>query len=197
MIQYLYDAVSGWIHERSRVLDLGTGDGAFLKKLVEARDVEAEGVELDGALASRCVERGLVVYQGDILEGLDQYGSDRFDYVLLLGTLQELVSPWSVMREAFRVGRRVIVAYANFGHWRVRLQVMTRGRTPITRSMPYPWYLSPNLQYFSVFDFGDFCREMKLVQVETAYFNSSGPVKMLPNLRAEQAVVMLENPQAR
>ena len=95
----IYETVLSWIPEASRVLDLGSGDGAFLERLVQTRQVTAEGVEKDSALVARCVERGLVVHQGDIADGLDQYGDNTFDFVLLLGTFQELVSPADILQQ--------------------------------------------------------------------------------------------------
>ena len=134
----LYDQVIEWLPPNARVLDLGAGDGAFLERLVKIQKVRAEGVERDPVLVSRCIERGLVVHQGDIADGLDQYASGAFDHVLLLGTFQELLAPADILREAFRVGREVIIAYTNFAHIRVRLQILFEGRTPITRSLPAP-----------------------------------------------------------
>ena len=190
----IYDIVLDWIPQGARVLDLGTGDGAFLQRLVQTRQVAGEGVEQDATLVGRCVERGLVVHQGDIANGLDQYGQHAFDYVLLLGTFQELVSPAEIVREAFRVGRHVIIAYSNFAYFGVRLQMLLQGRTPVTRSLPLPWYRTHNLHFLSTLDFRDFCRDIGVRETQSAYFNTSGPVRYLPNLRAEEAVCLLQAP---
>jgi methionine biosynthesis protein MetW len=188
----IYDQVLAWVPEKARVLDLGSGNGAFLERLIRARRVIGEGVEKDRALAARCIERGLVVHQGDILDGLDQYGLAAFDYVLLLGTFQELVTPERIVREAFRVGRRVIMSYTNFAHIRVRLQMLWRGRTPVTQALPAPWYRTANLHFFSILDFQDFCRAAGIREAASAYFNQRGKVNFLPNLRADEAVSLLE-----
>jgi len=188
----IYNTIAQWIPEKSSVLDLGAGDGAFLEYLIQARKAGGEGVEKDAALVARCVERGLVVHQGDIADGLDQYGDRTFDFVLLLGTFQELVSPANILQEAFRVGRRVVVAHTNFAHFSVRLQVLLRGRTPMTRFLPSHWYHTQNLHFFSILDFQDFCREAGIREVNHAYFNAHGAVQFLPNLRAEEAVSLLE-----
>ncbi|MGA2853176.1 MAG: methionine biosynthesis protein MetW [Verrucomicrobiota bacterium] len=187
----IYETVLRWIPEKSRVLDLGAGDGAFLARLVQTRQVTGEGVEKDSALVARCVERGLVVHQGDIADGLDQYGDRTFDFVLLLGTFQELVLPAEILREAFRVGNDVIVAYANFAHVRVRLQMLFRGRTPVTRSLPQPWYRTSNLHFLSILDFQQFARDLGVRENARAFFNARGAVRFLPNLRAEEAVSRL------
>jgi methionine biosynthesis protein MetW len=188
----IYETVLRWIPEKSRVLDLGTGDGAFLERLVQTRQVTGEGVEKDSILVARCVERGLVVHQSDIADGLDQYGDRAFDFVLLLGTFQELVSPADILHEAFRVGHHVVIAHTNFAHYSVRLQVLSRGRTPMTRFLPTHWYHTQNLHFFSILDFQDFCRETGIREVNHAYFNARGAVRFLPNLRAAEAVSLLQ-----
>lgn len=189
----VYDQVVTWIPARSRVLDLGTGDGKFLARLVREKRVNGVGVEREPGLVASCIEKGLVVHQGDIMDGLDQYGVASFDYVLLLGTFQEIGTPLELLREAFRVGKRVIIAYTNFAHIGSRLQIMLLGRSPITRALPHKWYTSPNLHYFSIEDFEQFCERFDLKQIDVAYFNSTGRVRLFPNLLAEQAISMLES----
>jgi methionine biosynthesis protein MetW len=187
----IHETVMRWIPEEARVLDLGTGDGAFLERLVQARRVMAEGVERNSALVARCVERGLVVHQGDIADGLDQYGDQTFDFVLLLGTFQELVAPAEILQECFRVGARVIVAHTNFAHYSVRLQILWRGRTPLTRFLPADWNQTRNLHFLSILDFQDFCRQAGIREIRRAYFNGRGAIRLLPNLRAEEAACLL------
>jgi methionine biosynthesis protein MetW len=193
MYGQLYRQVLEWIPEKSRVLDLGTGDGAFLEQLVKTKQVNAEGVERNAELVTRCISRGVVVHQGEIMDGLDQYGPQAFDYILLLGTLQELIDPPKVIQEAFRVGRRIIVSYSNFAHFRVRLQMMFTGRSPVTKSLPSPWYRTANTRFFSVLDFHEFCRDMRMREMRSAYFNHQRKVQCWPNLRAEIGVSMLES----
>jgi methionine biosynthesis protein MetW len=188
----VYNSVLEWMPEGARVLDLGTGDGAFLDRLVRARRIVAEGVEKNPELVARCIQRGLVVHQGNIMEGLDQYGDQTFDFVTLLGTFQELISPTEIVREAFRVGRRVIIAYSNFAHYRVRLQILFRGRTPVTKSLPGIWYRTTNLHFLSILDFHEFCWTMGVAETRHAFFDSHGVVVVLPNLFAEEVVAWLE-----
>jgi methionine biosynthesis protein MetW len=192
MYRLLYDQVIEWIPQKSRVLDLGTGDGTFLKRLIEKRLVKGEGVEKNGDLVARCIERGLIVHQGDVLDGLDQYGLNAFDCVLLLGTFQELRDPEQILREAFRVGHRVVISYSNFAHWRIRLQMLFAGRSPVTKSLPSPWYRTPNLHFFSILDFQEFCQTIKVRELQRAYFNQKGRVRWRPNLRGELGLSLLE-----
>lgn len=192
MNQFLYDQVIQRIPADSRVLDLGTGDGSFLERLLQAKQVHGEGVEKDPEMVARCIERGLIVHQGDILDGLDQYGSATFDYVLLIGTFQELLSPELVLRESFRVGRRVILAYMNLAYWRYRFQLMWGGVSPRLEATPLPWYESPNIQFFSIVDFREFCHAKNIVIKENAFFNTFGRVRVLPNFRAREALSVLE-----
>ena len=193
MYQTVYNQVIEWIPERSRVLDLGTGDGEFLEQLVKAKRVTGEGVELNSALVTRCIESGLAVHQGDVMDGLDQYGDGAFDYVLLLGTFQELKQSEQLVREALRVGKKLIVSYSNFAHIRVRWQMMLSGRSPMTKALPSPWYRTPNIHFFSILDFQGFCADIKIRELQSAYFNARGPVRSLPNLRAEVALSLLED----
>ncbi|MDH5654839.1 MAG: methionine biosynthesis protein MetW [Spirochaetia bacterium] len=192
MLGGIYESAFKWIPEKSRVLDLGAGDGGFLERLVKGKKVKGEAVEKDPEMLARCIERGLVVHQGDVMDGLDQHDSDSFDYILLMGTLQELVSPANVLHEAFRVGQRVIVGYDNFAYWRIRLQIMFGGRAPVTNTMPYSWYESPNLHVCSVDDFQDFCKSLDFVQLQNAYYTENRKVLFMPNLFAEEALALIE-----
>jgi methionine biosynthesis protein MetW len=192
MRQTLYDLVLEWVPAGARVLDLGTGDGEFLARLVKTRHARGEGVERNPELVTRCIERGLVVHQGDVLDGLDQYGAGAVDCVLLLGTLPELLDPQLVLREAFRVGKCVIVSYSNFAHWRARLHLLCLGRAPVTEALPRSWYGAANRHFFSILDFAELCAAMNLRQARCAYFNRRGRVRWWPNLRAEYALSLLE-----
>lgn len=191
MYPHIYDTAFDWITEGSRVLDLGTGDGAFLARIVREKNVEGEGVEQDSEMVARCIEQGLVVHQGDVMDGLDQYGDNTFDYALMIGTFQELHRPHHVMKEAFRVARRLIVAYHNFSYWRIRVKLLVGGRVPVTPSMPHRWYESPNMNFCSILDFHNMCDAYDFIEEKNAYFNSSGAKVLFPNFFAEQVLTML------
>ncbi len=148
-----YRIISQLIERGSRVLDLGCGDGALLAWLAENKDVDARGIELDGAKAQKAIARGVSAYQGDIDDGLGDYPDKAFDYVLLSQTLQETRRPLMVLREMLRVGRYAVVAFPNFGHWRVRLEHLWSGRAPRTKLFPHTWHESPNIHFLTVKDF--------------------------------------------
>ena len=193
MNKFLYSKVIEWITENSKVLDLGTGDGNFLYELIQTKKIYGEAVEKNPELLAKCIEKGLVAYQGDILDGLDQYGDKSFDYILLLGTFQELVAPETVLRHSFRVGKKVILAFTNFAYYKARYQMMFKGKRPALNSeKELLWYESPTIQFFSLTDFLDFCEIKKISKLKSAYFNSSGRIKFLPNWRASEVLVLIE-----
>ena len=179
------------VEPKTRVLDLGCGDGELLEWLAAHKSVEARGVEISGTKVQRAIARGVSVYQGDIDEGLADYPDAAFDYVILSQTLQETHNPRKVLREMLRVGRRVIVAFPNYGHWRVRLSLLFGGRAPKTDLFPYAWYESPNIHFLTVHDFEDLATLERLA-IERRYFLSGGRrLTLLPNLLAEVAVYLV------
>jgi methionine biosynthesis protein MetW len=189
-----YAIIGEIVEPNTKVLDLGCGEGELLAWLAENKNVDARGVEISAAKVQRAIARGVSVYQGDIDEGLADYPDQAFDYVILSQTLQETRRPLKVLREMLRVGRRVIVAFPNFGHWRVRLSMLWSGRAPKTRLFPYEWYESPNIHFLTVHDFEALAAQENLV-VERRYF-LAGHTKgsLLPNLMAETAVFLVRRP---
>ncbi|HUO29052.1 MAG TPA: methionine biosynthesis protein MetW [Bryobacteraceae bacterium] len=186
-----YAIIGEIVEPGTKVLDLGCGEGELLQWLAENKGVDARGVEILGAKVQRAIARGVSVYQGDIDEGLADYPDQVFDYIILSQTLQETHRPQQVLREMLRVGRRAIVAFPNFGHWRVRLSMLSSGRAPKTDLFPYEWYESPNIHILTVEDFEQLARQESLV-VERRYFlEGRHRVTALPNLRAEVAVYLV------
>jgi methionine biosynthesis protein MetW len=179
------------IEPGSRVLDLGCGEGELLAWLLENKRVLARGVEISPAQVRRAIARGVSVYQGDIDEGLADYPDKAFDYVILSQTLQETRSPLQVLREMLRVGRRAIISFPNFGHWKVRAAMLVNGQAPKTKLFPYNWYNSPNIHFLSINDFEDLCREHDF-PIERRYFLAGARrVRAYPNLIAQTAVFLL------
>jgi homoserine O-acetyltransferase len=185
-----YELIDSLIEPNSRVLDLGCGDGELLVRLVQDKDVRAEGVELDEEMVIHCVGRGLSVIHRDIERGLKMYPSESFDYAVLSQTIQTLRDPQQVLLELHRVARRVIVSFPNFAHWRCRMQLGFRGIAPQTRQLPFRWYNSPNIHFLSLKDYDHFCAELDIHIEQKIPLGkiSTLPLRVLPNFFAPQAV---------
>ncbi len=186
-----YATMSEIVEPGAKVLDLGCGDGDLLAWLAENKNVEARGVELDGARVQRAIARGVSVYHGDIEECLEHYPDQAFDYVILSQTLQETRRPLKVLREILRVGRSAIVAFPNFGHWRVRLAHLVSGRAPQTKLFPYEWYESPNIHFLTVEDFETLAAREGWPVERRIFLAGHHEVSLAPNLLAEVAVFLI------
>lgn len=186
-----YAIIGEIVEPGTKVLDLGCGDGDLLQWLAENKGVDARGVEISSSKVQRAIARGVSVYQGDIDEGLADYPDGAFDYIILSQTLQETHHPRKVLREMLRVGRRAIVAFPNFGHWRMRFSLLLGGRAPITERFPHNWYDSPNIHILTVQDF-EALVQLEGIRVERRYFLAGGrKVHLRPNLLAETAVYLV------
>jgi methionine biosynthesis protein MetW len=177
------------------VLDLGCGEGELLSQLIRRLDVRGQGVELNPLAVLKSIDRGVPVLNIDLDHGLLDFADQSFDYVILESTLQTLKNPLAVLREMLRVGRRGIVAFPNFGHWRVRFDLAVRGRMPVTRELPYGWHDTPNIHLFTLADFLDWCLADE-AKVKRSFGLVEGRLKdgLSPtdNLVVEEALIMLE-----
>ena len=152
--------VAEMVQPGTRVLDVGCGDGALLALLAESRQVDSRGIELSREGVAGCVARGLSVIQGDADTDLGDYPDDSFDYVILSQTIQATRNPRLVLEQMLRIGRHAIVSFPNFGHWRMRSQVFFQGRMPVTDSLPYAWWDTPNIHFCTIRDFVTLCDQI-------------------------------------
>jgi len=181
----------------TRVLDVGCGDGTLLRLLAEKRSVDGRGIELSQAGVNSCVAQGLAVIQGDADTDLVYYPDLAFDYAILSQTIQTTYSPRDVLKQLLRIGRRAVVSFPNFGHWRVRTGLMFGGKMPTTDNLPNRWYDTPNIHLCTIKDFLDLCKDVG-AKVERAHalnaYGSKMGVSMplfMQNLFGEQAVFLL------
>ena len=157
--------IADMVEPGTRALDVGCGDGALLAHFMNAKRVDARGMELSQAGVNACVANGLSVIQGDADADLRDYPDDAFDYVILSQTIQATRNPRLVLEQMLRIGRRAIVSFPNFGHWQLRWRLLTRGRMPDTDTWNRPWYETPNIHPCTILDFMALC-EMEGYRVE-------------------------------
>jgi len=179
------------VPERSRVLDLGCGGGELLALLRDERQCTGYGIELDDDKVHECVRRGVNVIQRNLEEGLSLFDDGTFDVVLQLDTLQNLRNTEAMLKETVRVGRIGIVSFPNFAHWPHRWSVL-KGRMPVSKSLPYQWYDTPNIRVATFADFGMLARKNGLRVLESFGLHDGREVRRWPNLRASTAVFKIE-----
>ncbi|MGB3753270.1 MAG: methionine biosynthesis protein MetW [Parerythrobacter sp.] len=181
------------VPQGARVLDVGCGDGALMAVLRDTRGVDARGIEIDGACVERCVAQGLSVVQGDADRDLGVYPDGAFDIAILSQTLQTAARPDAMLRELLRVGRSAFVSFPNFGHWRMRRDLLVKGRMPVTRHLPVSWYETQNIHHMTIADFRSLVAELGMREVASWFFASDRALRGAGmNWRAENAVFRLE-----
>jgi methionine biosynthesis protein MetW len=187
-------AVAELIQPGEKVLDLGCGDGTLLRYLLDTYQITGRGIELSEVGVLACVSKGLSVRQGDLQEGLDDYPDESFQTVILSQTLPYLDDPAFIIHEMLRVGRRAIVSFPNWGHWRCRLSLLLTGRTPIAPGLPQPWAAPPRARSLTVRDFGEFCLTHDIKVASEIYLQGARriPVRSDKNLRATVAIFELK-----
>jgi methionine biosynthesis protein MetW len=192
--------VAGMVEPGSRVLDVGCGDGTLLRMLQDGRNVDARGIELSQEGVNACVARGLSVIQGDADTDLEAYPDASFDYVILSQTLQATRRPKVVLEHMLRIGRKAIVSFPNFGHWRIRMMLAFGGRMPVTENLPVTWHETPNIHFCTIRDFIDLVEEIDARIDRGVALNAGGGQMRLTlpwwvwNLFGEQAVFVLSRP---
>jgi len=196
-IRYDLRVVASWIHPGARVLGLGCGEGDLLYYLKTHKEVTCTGIEIDEDRVARCIERGLTVLQGDINEEVQDYPNDTFDYVILTQTLQQIYAPADLIRSMLRIGKRAVVSFPNFSHWKIRTQLLLKGVAPVSRQLPYQWHDTPNIRVITIKDFRRYAGEvgfkiLKEGAINTNNHDRSGRIiTLFPNLRASYGIFLI------
>ena len=187
-----FELIQHWIAPKSRVLDLGCGDGTLLAFLKEHKSINEIGLEIDEAKIHKCIEKGVNVLQQDLNKSLSNFGDKSFDTVLLTQTLQAVNYPDKLIDEMLRIGKNCIVTFPNFGNWRSRLYLLGKGKMPVSKFMPYEWYNTPNIHFCTVRDFDNLCRDhnINIITKTVADHKHQGNwyIKLWPNLLGETAI---------
>ena len=157
-----FKIIANLIEKNTRVLDVGCGDGTLMEFLKDNNKIDIRGIEISKNNVQKCIGKGLTVIEGDAEKDLSQFPNESFDFVILSQTLQAFLNPEKVISELLRVGKKAIVTIPNFGYWKVRLHLLTKGTMPITRTLPDEWYNTPNLHMCSIKDFFNFCEDRKI-----------------------------------
>jgi methionine biosynthesis protein MetW len=191
--------IDKFISPGSRVLDLGCGDGTLLSYLQNNKQVTGIGLEIDEDNIEQCIDKGVDVIEQNLDSGLANFQAGSFDTVLLAQTLQALSKPEQLIDDMLRIGRYGIVTFPNFGNWKSRLYLATRGRMPVSRFMPYEWYDTPNIHFCTVKDFDTLCREKNIRVLQRTVVDSEhqGSIagRLWPNLLGEIAIYHLTREQ--
>jgi len=186
-----FDVIAGWIEPGHRVLDLGCGDGTLLRHLIDTRGVQGWGVEIDDANILAAIGNGINVIQGNLERGLDVFADQAVDHVVLSRTLQTVRHTEGILREMLRVGREAVVSFPNFAYWK-NLRSVLDGHMPVSEDLPYQWYDSPNVRFFTLLDFEALCAQMGLIIRERSVLDEAGnPVENEVNFLGSLAVYRL------
>ena len=193
-----YKIITDMISENSRVLDVGCDDGSLMQILKENKNVDIRGIEISKEKVQTCISKGLTVLEGNAEFDLKQFPENSFDYVILGQTLQAFVNPEIVIKELLRVGKKAIVTIPNFGHWKVRLNLLTQGTMPVTKTLPNDWYNTPNIHMCTIKDFVEFSKttnfkiykSLALINRNVSNINNSN--LFLKNLFAELGIFLIE-----
>ena len=166
-----FKIISNLIEKNSRVLDVGCGDGELMSFIFNNISQDIRGIEISKTNVQKCISKGLTVIEGDAESDLFQFPDSSFDFVVLSQTLQAFLNPEKVLDELLRVGKKAIVTIPNFGHWKVRIDLLLKGTMPVTKNLPHEWYNTPNLHMCTIKDFFNFCDSKKIKFIKSLALN--------------------------
>ena len=188
-----YKIITELIEEGSSVLDLGCGGGELLYSLKKQKGVSGRGVEIEERMIMECISKGISVFQGNLDEGLKDYGTNSYDYVILNQTLQVTHKPVLVLKEMLRVGRKAIISFPNFGQLKLRFQLLFKGRMPVTKDLPYQWHNTPNIHLCTRKDFLVLCRENNIRIIKEIDIREGSRINsVFANFRSSEVIFILE-----
>ena len=193
-----YKVISDIIDKNSRVLDVGCDDGTLMEFLKDNKNIDIRGIEISKEKVQTCIAKGLTVIEGNAEFDLKQFPNDSFDYVVLGQTLQAFINPEIVIKELLRVGKKALVTIPNFGHWKVRFNLLLKGTMPITNSLPNDWYNTPNIHMCTIKDFFKFSKKINfkiykslaLTNKNVSSINNSN--LFIKNLYGELGIFLIE-----
>lgn len=186
-----FDLIASWVRPNERVLDLGCGDGSLLKRLIAERGAYGYGIEREEAGVQAAIAQGINVIQGDLEQGLSGFDDGTFSHVVLSRTLQTVKHTEHLLAEMLRVGKEAVVSFPNFAYWKNRMAVM-QGRMPVSEDLPYEWFDTPNLRFFTILDFEALCSKMELVIRERQVLDEQGNLILEePNFLGSLAIYRL------
>jgi methionine biosynthesis protein MetW len=192
-----WNLMESLIDNHSTILDIGCGEGALIKQLKDNKQADIRGIEINGDLVREAISKGLSVVQGNAESDLGQYSDNSFDYVILSQTLQAMYNPKKVLHELLRIGSKAIVSFPNFGHWKIRLQLLFKGKMPVTEGLPYAWYETPNIHFFTLKDFQEMCQNSNInIEKSIGLTNKSKQFEIInysfsANLITNEAIFLL------
>jgi|TARA_B110001450_G_scaffold144778_1_gene135398 methionine biosynthesis protein MetW len=193
-----FKIIADLVKKNTRVLDVGCGDGTLMEFLKDNKKIDIRGIEISKKNVQECIEKGLTVIEGDAEKDLIQFPNGSFDFVILSQTLQAFLNPEIVINELLRVGKKAVVTIPNFGFWKVRLHLLTKGTMPITKNLPDEWYNTPNIHMCSLKDFFNFCNIRKIQLVKSLALHNERTSSIsninlnIKNLSAELGIFLIE-----
>lgn len=192
LIRADFEAIAKWIKPNSSLLDLGCGDGSFLEFIHEQKQVTSYGVEISDLSVLTCVEKGLNVIQQDLESGLALFEDNSFDMVVLSQTLQTIHETESILQEIVRVGRECVISFPNFAHWSHRIDILL-GRMPVSRSLPFDWFNTPNVRVLTIADFEALASKIGIQIIDRLVLHDGKEVKMGANLFGSLAIYRVKS----